>query len=261
MKAAKITRRVVLLAVLLSFLTGFVGSCNGLSQPGQQTGPDKKIKVVVVTAGHGFEEEPFFAVFDSLENVDYTKAHQQDHSEIFEDITGWDYDVIVLYNMTQEISEKRKANFLKLLDKGVGVVAMHHCIAAFQNWDEYPKIIGAKYYLTEAVEDGVKHPRGVPKHDLDLAVHVDDARHPITRGLSDFVIHDEGYNKYWFDNDNRVLLSSEHPQCQGPICWVRNYSKSKVCYIQLGHDRAAYENASYQKLVARAIKWSVDPGK
>jgi type 1 glutamine amidotransferase len=254
-KAAKIARRTFLLAGLFLFLVGLVGSCNELSQPGQ------KIKAVVVTAGHGFEEGPFFAVFDSFENIDYAKAHQVDHSEIFEDISGWDYDVIVLYNMTQEISEKRKANFLKLLDKGVGVVAMHHCIAAFQAWDEYPKIIGAKYYLKETEENGVLHPRGVPKHGLDLAVHVDDAHHPITRGLSDFVIHDEGYDKYWFDSDNRVLLSSEHPQCQGPICWVRNYGKSRVCYIQLGHDHKAYENANFGKLVGRAIKWCAAAGK
>jgi hypothetical protein len=43
----------------------------------------------------------------------------KDHSELFEDISGWDYDVMVLYNMTQNISEKRKENFKTLLSKGI----------------------------------------------------------------------------------------------------------------------------------------------
>ncbi|MHC4475758.1 MAG: ThuA domain-containing protein [Planctomycetota bacterium] len=261
MAGTKIANRSVMLAGLLLFLTGFICSCNEARQMGEGVQADEKIKAVVVTAGHGFEEEPFLAVFDSFANVDYVRAHQEDHSEVFEDTTGWDYDVIVLYNMTQEISEKRKANFLKLLDKGVGVVAMHHCIAAFQNWDEYPKIIGAKYYLKAAEEDGVLHPRGVPKHGLDIAVLVEDTRHPITRGMRGFIIHDEGYNKYSFESDNRVLLSTQHPDCQGPLCWVRRYGNAKVCYIQLGHDHKAYENAGFRKLVGRAINWCAAPGK
>jgi type 1 glutamine amidotransferase len=215
-----------------------------------------RLKVVVVTGGHGFEREPFFKMLDSIEEISYTEAIQKDSSELFEDISGWDYDVIVFYSMTQDISEKRRQNFLKLLDRGVGVVAMHHIMCSFQDWPEFKNIIGTKYYLKDTTEDGVAYKAGSYEHDIDMPISVVDKQHPITEGMSDFVIHDEGYKNCWFDEDNHVLLSADHPASDKTVCWVRNYGKSKVCTIQLGHDSKAYENRNYRLLVNRAILWS-----
>lgn len=215
-----------------------------------------RLKVVVVTGGHGFEREPFFKMLDSIEEISYTEAIQKDSSELFEDISGWDYDVIVFYSMTQDISEKRRQNFLKLLDRGVGVVAMHHIMCSFQDWPEFKNIIGTKYYLKDTTEDGVAYKAGSYEHDIDMPISVVDKQHPITEGMSDFVIHDEGYKNCWFDEDNHVLLSADHPASDKTVCWVRNYGKSKVCTIQLGHDSKAYENRNFRLLVNRAILWS-----
>jgi type 1 glutamine amidotransferase len=215
-----------------------------------------RLKVVVVTGGHDFEREPFFKMLDSIEDISYTEAIQKDNSELFEDISGWDYDVIVFYSMTQDISEKRRQNFLKLLDRGVGVVAMHHIMCAFQDWPEFKNIIGTKYYLKDTTEDGVAYKAGSYQHDIDMAIKVVDEQHPITEDMSDFVIHDEGYKNCWFDKNNYVLLSADHPASDKTVCWVRNYGKSKVCTIQLGHDSKAYENRNFRLLVNRAILWS-----
>jgi type 1 glutamine amidotransferase len=217
--------------------------------------PDK-LKVVVVTGGHDFEHDPFFKVFDSIKEITYTEAVQKDQSELFEDISGWDYDVIVFYSMTQEISEKRRQNFLKLLDRGVGVVALHHIMCAFQDWPEFRNIIGAKYCLADTTIDGVTCKAGSYQHDIDMPIGVVDKEHPITEGMDDFVIHDEGYKNCWFDKDNHVLLTADHAASDKSICWVRKYSKAKVCTIQLGHDSKAYENRNYRLLVNRAILWS-----
>jgi type 1 glutamine amidotransferase len=217
-----------------------------------------KLKVVVVTGGHSFEREPFFKMLDSIEGISYTEAIQKDHSELFEDISGWDYDVIVFYSMTQQISEKRRKNFLRLLDRGVGVVAMHHIMCAFQDWPEFRKIIGTKYYQKDTLEDGVQYKAGSFEHDIDMPVTVVDKQHPITEGMGDFVIHDEGYKNCWFDKDNHVLLTADHPASDKTICWVKRYGKAKVCTIQLGHDSKAYENRNYRLLVNRAILWAAN---
>jgi len=255
MAAGGITRwSTVLVSILL--LLGCVCSCNQSTRPKAGVPEQRgKIKAVVVTGGHGFEKEPFFAVFDGCDDVEYTEARQQNHSEIFEDVSGWDYDVIVLYNMTQEISPKRRDNFVKLLDRGVGLVALHHCIGAFQGWGEYRKIIGGKYYLKEMTEEGVVHSKSTYKHDLDITVHVESPRHPITRDMKDFAIHDEAYKKSAFEKDNLVLLTTNHPASDKPLCWVRRYGKAKVCYLQLGHGPEAYANKNYRRLVSRAIRW------
>jgi type 1 glutamine amidotransferase len=229
-------------------------SCGESLQKGQEH--TEKIKVVVVTAGHGFKKEPFFAIFESPDNIEYVEAEQKDHSELFEDISGWDYDVIVLYNMTQEISPARQENFTALLNRGVGLVALHHSIGAYQKWPEYRKIIGGRYYLNAMEEHGVMHPKSAYKHGLDISVQVKDSRHPITRRMNDFVIHDEAYKKCVFEKDNHVLLTTNHPASDESLCWVRRYGQARVCYIQLGHDPAAYENESYRTLVPRAIRWS-----
>lgn len=253
MKTSRIISRITGLVGVLLFLTAYICSCSELSI-GRQPLRDK-IKVVVVTAGHGFKEEPFFRLFEGYDDIEYVEARQQDHSEIFEDVSAWDYNVIVLYNMTQQISPKRRRNFIKLLNRGVGLVVLHHSIAAFQEWDEFHRIIGGKYYLKAVEENGVKHEAGTYKHDVDFTVNIEDAMHPITRGMSDFVLHDETYKKCVFEKDNQVLLSTSHPTSDEPLCWVRRYGKAKVCYIQMGHGPSAYANESYRRLVARAIRW------
>jgi type 1 glutamine amidotransferase len=243
------------LCVLLLIVIGLVGSCNNSLSGKTAFGEPDKINVVVVTGGHDFEHDPFFALFQGYDDIQYVEAQQKDHSELFEDISNWNYDVIVLYNMSQEISPQRQANFKALLDKGVGLVALHHAEGAFQNWEDYRKIVGTKYPLKPQEIDGVSYQPGTYLHDVDLTVHVRDRKHPITKGIDDFQIHDETYKGLWFAKDNHVLLTTDHPTSDTTIGWTRPYGKTRVVLIQLGHDSKAYANANYRELIARSVRW------
>jgi hypothetical protein len=257
MKSAReiIRAKTVMASILLASMVCFC-SCTDLSQTEKYSHKQQqKIKVVVITGGHEFEEKPFFSLFESYDEIEYVEARQEDDSEIFEDINDWNYEAMVLFSMTQNISAKRRENFVKLLERGVGVVALHHSIGAFQDWNEYRRIIGAKFYLKETEENGVKYEVGSYKHDVDFKVYVKDSEHPITNGISDFLIHDETYKKCVFEQDNRVLLTTDHPTSDEPLCWVRNYAKARVCYIQIGHGPGVYDDTNYQRLVLQAIKW------
>ncbi len=216
------------------------------------------LKVAVLTGGHGFEQKPFTEMFNSdpFKGMKCTEIKLKDHSEIFEDISDWDYDVIVMYNMTQNISQKRRDNFKKLLDRGIGYVCLHHNMGAFQAWPEFKKIAGGKYYVKPTKEGGKEIRGSTYKHDLDMDIKVADKSHPITRGLKDFKIHDEGYKYCGFEKDNHVLLTVDHPESDRTVCWVRKYGKSKVCGLQLGHDGKAYANPNYRKVLSRAILWT-----
>lgn len=237
-------------------LIAFVCSCHRIAVRDRCVDRQKeKLKVVIITGGHDFEVKPFFSLFEGYDDIEYIEARQEDESEIFEDISEWDYDLMVLFNMTQKISAQRRQNFMKLLKRGVGLVALHHSIGAFQQWPEYRRIIGAKYYLTATVENGVEYEPGTYKHDIDFEVHIKDSEHLITHGLSDFLVHDETYKNCVFEADNRVLLTTNHPTSDEPLCWVRNYGKAKVCYIQIGHGPSVYTNPSYRRLVVQAIRW------
>jgi type 1 glutamine amidotransferase len=74
--------------------------------------------------------------------------------------------------------------------------------------------------------------------------------------MSDFKIHDEGYKYCGFEKNNHVLFTTNHPDCDETIGWVRNFGKAKVCGIMLGHDSAAYANPNFRQLIARSIRWS-----
>ena len=216
----------------------------------------EKIRVVVVTGGHGFNAKAFYSLFEGYDDIEFVRAPQKDHSELFEDVSNWPYDVIVLYNMTQRISDKRRSNFVALLKKGVGLVVLHHALAAFQNWPEFKKIVGGKYYLRPTVEDGVNHPRSAYKHGVRFKVKVADPKHPVTAGIGDFEIHDETYRGYFVDPSVHVLLTTDEPSSGKVLAWAKTYENARVCYIQLGHDANAYSNPAYRKFIYQAIRWA-----
>jgi type 1 glutamine amidotransferase len=220
--------------------------------PVPEAWPTPKVNAAVVVGGHSFDEAVFPQVFDAHENATYTILEQKDDSEIFDNVNDFPYNVVVLYNMGQKITEARQANLLKLLDQGVGFVVLHHAVAAFSEWTEYADIIGAKYYL----EDTPNHTKSIYQHDVDFTVNVADGKHPVTRGLQDFVIHDETYNNYDIYDDNRVLLTTAESTSAPGVCWVRRHGNANVCFIQLGHGPEAFTNPNYQQLVAQAATWA-----
>ncbi len=249
-------KQIMVLSSVLLMMAGCLCSCNDLSRDEQFCGKrTEKIKVVIVTGGHDFDREPFFELFDSFEDIEHVEAVQSDESELFEDISGWNYDLIVLYNMTQEISPRRQENFVKLLEDGVGVLAIHHSIGAFQGWPEYKRIIGSKFYLEETQQGGAIHKVGSYKHDVDFRLYVKDSHHPVTRGLRDFLIHDETYKGCVFEPDNRVLLTTNHPTSDEAVCWVRNYKGGRICYVQVGHGPGIFFDENYRQLIYQAIGW------
>jgi len=214
------------------------------------------LRVVVVTGGHGYEKKAFEDIFIQNTDIACTFYKLQDDSELFEEISDWHYDVIVLYNMSRRISEKRQQNLLQLLDQGVGLVVLHHAIAAFSDWKEYRKIIGARYWLEDMEEDGIAHSASQWKEGVDMQFHVEDPGHPVTRGIEDFTLHDETYKGYDLEPDNHLLLSCSTEGSQQEVAWTRQYLNARICYIQSGHGAESYASPVYRKLVAQAIAWA-----
>jgi len=220
-------------------------------------GDPNKIDVLVVTGGLGIDRDQFFALFNGRDEFRFVEYPLKDESEVFEDISDWKYDVLMLYNATQEISQKRRDNFVSLLkDKGIGLVVVHHAQAAFQNWLEFHKINGSAFIYYDVQIDGKLWPHSKCKGGMDIPVTICDKQHPITRGLTDFRVLDETYKGRWWAEDNHVLLTTDHPGNDKPIAWTRQYGKSRVFNIQLGHDYHTYEVPQYRDLIIRGICWT-----
>lgn len=232
--------------------------------PAQAAGPDPagRTRVLVVTGGHDFERGPFLQLFKDNPEIDFTAVEHPKAHALFKAEAAKDYDVVVLYDMWQQIDDTAKADFMQLVASGKGVVALHHCIASYQNWPEYKKIIGGIYYLQPQTVDGTAKPASVYKEDLDLKVKVADPAHPVTAGVAaEFAIHDETYGKFDILPDSHPLLTTDAPTSDKVIGWCRNYGKARVVYLQGGHDHLAYANPDFRKLLANAIRWTAHRGK
>jgi type 1 glutamine amidotransferase len=219
----------------------------------------QKIRVLVVTGGHDFEHDPFFEVFKSFPDVEYVEARHPENANVFDSLKpAADYaeparfDVIVLYDMWPKISEQGKANLVTLLKRGKGLVALHHCIASYQDWPEYERIIGGRYYI----QASPGRPASTFRHDVDMHITVADRTSPITAGIAAFDIHDEAYGKFTVAKDSLPLLMTKHLDSGPCIGWTRGYGNARVCYLELGHDSKAYRNESYRRLVGQAIRWA-----
>src|SRR5215217_5656290 len=66
---------------------------------------DKKIKVLLVTGGHGFEVEPFFKIFADNPEIAYTPAKHGKAADVYDRDDLLTYDVAVLYDMPKTITE------------------------------------------------------------------------------------------------------------------------------------------------------------
>jgi uncharacterized protein len=215
-----------------------------------------KLKVLVVTGGHGFEKEPFFKVFNDNPQITATfAAHASTNATVFDRDDLLSFDVIVLYDIRKSITDQQKKKFLALFDKGVGLLVLHHAIVSYQHWPEYEKIIGG-LYPEDPTKSGVVTPEVGYEHDVKIPVTIVAKDHPITDGLQDFTIHDEIYWGYRVHPEVTHLISTSHPKSGKPLAWCRAEGKSRVAYVQLGHGPEAFENPNFRKLIANSIRWT-----
>lgn len=239
-------------ALLVGMMVLVAAPFSFAAEPGSQG----KIRVLLTYGGHGFEEKVFFAMFDAFEGIQYTKAQLPKSASLLKPGLENDYDVIVRYDMCNNLPAEADKGFAELMGNGIGLVSLHHNIGAQNKSEAFHKIIGCHYYLAPMMIDGQQHPRSAWDHDQEIAVKVVDKDHPITRGLADFTIHDEVYKDYDVYPSSHLLLSTDHPKNNPSIAWVHQVGKSRVFFFQLGHDAAAWRNPAYPEIVLRGIRWA-----
>jgi hypothetical protein len=215
-----------------------------------------KIRVLLITGGHDFEEGQFFKLFTENPEITVKIAEHPHAHELLRPDSATNYDVLAAYDMHQEISEAAKADLLNWLKQGKGLVVLHHAIASYQAWPEYSQIIGARYYLEETVVNGVSKPRSTYQHGVHFRIHIVDPTHPVTKGIADFDIDDETYNLFDVAKEVHPLLTTEEPLSNRVIAWAKSYGPAQVVYLQSGHDHFAYDNPNYQRMLKQALRWA-----
>ncbi len=240
-------RLIIALACLAALLT----SISARAEP-----PQGKLRVLLTYGGHDFQEKEFFAMWDALPGVSYTKAPLPQSADLLKPGLEQDYDVIVFYDMINKISPAQQQGLLALLDRGIGVVSLHHNIGANPEWPEYHQVIGGAWLASKRSIDGRDHGPSTYEHGQEIPIQIADKDHPITKGLGDFVIHDETYGNTYVSPSVHVLLRADNPKNVSPFAWVSQRGKSRVVYFQGGHDAEAWKHPSFQEILKRSMRWA-----
>jgi type 1 glutamine amidotransferase len=215
----------------------------------------KKINVLVVTGGHGFEHKPFYNVFDSIPGITYDTLTQPQANALIASPEVNKYDVLVFYDMFDTISPAQQEAYIGLLKKGASMIFLHHSLVGYQHWPEFIKIVGGQYHTDAVVVNGDTLHASY-EHDVKIPVKVEDKNHPVTQGIGDFEIVDEVYGGVEILPQVKPLLSTTHPKSMRYLAWINHYGNSDVIYIQPGHGPSGYSNPNYRKLIRQAIEWS-----
>jgi len=202
-----------------------------------------------VTGGHEYPTT-FYTVFEGADDLRWD--HAVSNHEAFRDDIRNKYDVLVLYDLSNEISDSEKTHLRDFVESGKGIVVLHHAIADYQNWEWwYKEVVGGKYLLKP---EG-RMPASTYLHGQEQCVKVV-AKHPITARLGTMHLWDETYKGMWISPEVKVLLRTDNPTSDGPVAWISPYPKSRVVYIELGHGESAHLYPAYRTLVQDAIRWS-----
>jgi type 1 glutamine amidotransferase len=215
----------------------------------------KKIKVLVVSGGHGFEHKPFYDVFNAIPSITYDTLAQP-QANVFIASPGINqYDVLVFYDMADLISPAQQEAYINLLKKGASMIFLHHALVSYQNWPEFIKIVGGQYHTQPVVVNGDTLKANY-EHDVTIPVKVEDKKHPVTQGIRDFEVVDEVYSDVEILPQVKPLLSTTYPKSMRYLAWVNHYGNSDVLCIQLGHGPSGYTNPNFRRLIRQAIEWS-----
>ena len=195
-KFLRIEISLFLVLIALAMLT-FSSSCQS----------DQATRVLVVTGGHEYDTTNFIRMWDRMDGIQYDTLVQPSANKLYGQKAMDQYDVIVYYDMFQDITAEQKTAFIRMLEEGKGIFFLHHSIASYQTWEEYLHILGAHYSQdTSGYQE-----------KLEIPVRIVDSEHPVTHGLPDFTLFDETYFNVRVLPGLKPLLETNHPQSM-PLC-------------------------------------------
>ena len=250
-------------------------------------------KLLAVARGHPYARDAFCGLLAGLEEFDACLVEQPAAQALLQPSAAGEFDAIVCYDMpgvdfTADDApaplappEDVRRDYLAMLEAGVGMVFMHHALAAWPGWPEYAEIVGGRFHYRPAELRGETWPdlgcRHAVTHRLSAA-----GSHPVTQGLpAQFEMTDELYLCAVFEEDVTPLLRSDygftqdnfysaahavagrmhsragwsHPPGSNLVGWAKHHRNSPIVYLQGGDDAAAMDNEYFRQLLHNAVRW------
>ena len=158
------------------------------------------------------------------------------------------------------LNEDERAAMTQFIGGGKGFVCIHIATCGPKEWPEYHDVIGGGWITGTSFHP----PYG------QFKVNVNNARHPIANGISDFITNDELYMGITWNDGNDVFLQANSEggthvfagktmQMTGgtfPLAWTRMYNRGKVFVTLLGHNGLSFQNRSFKQLILNGVDWA-----
>ena len=219
------------------------------------------------------DEKEFFAMLDAMPGLTYDRAEIPKDMHLLAPGLEKKYAAILSYDQNHHhrrkddqgrilVTDEHLANFEKLMQNGMPLLVLHRSVGSYPKWTTYREIAGGAFIFPGAVPfykdlDGRDWPQSEYIHDVEMNIIVADKDHPITQGIEDFVIHDEVYQAIYVKPDVHVLLTTDYPGATPPVAWVHRYRNSPVFTFIQGHDKQAFTDENFQRIVRQGIFWLI----
>jgi len=141
---------------------------------------------------------------------------------------------------------------LQFINNGGGFVTFHASSSAFYKWPEFQEISTSAWIM-----DTTSHAKV-----SETNVSITNKKHPVTKGMKDFVIFDELWLNAAINPKFEILgmasnqkITDEGLKSQ-PAIMVDSYGKGRIFHTILGHDVKAMENEGFRTLLLRGTEWA-----
>jgi uncharacterized protein len=217
------------------------------------------LRILVVTGGHDYDTVAFSDMFDSMQDVlTFSVLSFPEAFRSFKPEHRQEFDAVILYHMWQNITPEQEQNLAGCIGEGKPMVVLHHSICAFDDWEEYRKITGGRYFHRPDTIDGRIYPVSGYEHGVRVKVHIADNTHPVTKGMTDTELLDETYADFYVEPGVTTLLTTGTPGSSPVVGWAKTYGRARVVTLQPGHDARTFENPWFREILLRAILWVCD---
>lgn len=172
-----------------------------------------------------------------------------------------------------------KLSFEQYVTKGGGLVIVHAADVGFPGWQAFNEMIGIGgwrgrnekagpyWYVKDGklVSDDSPGNAGTHGRRLPFRVTVQNANHPITKGLPKVFMHqaDELYARLRGPGKNLTVLATSYsdPSNKGtgneePALMVLSYGKGRIFHSTLGHDVYALSSVAAVVTFQRGTEWA-----
>jgi type 1 glutamine amidotransferase len=147
------------------------------------------------------------------------------------------------------IREEQGLAIKNFVTAGNGFYALHNCSHISLSSKDYREVMGGAY---------IGHPPQRP-----FQVHASANRHPITEGMSPFIVNDEQHYVEYDKDPNYIILEAENVDglkfenlgTRSVSGWAYDFGKGRVVFTAVGHNIHAMWNPQYLEIQKRSIRW------